>query len=128
MKQMTTVMTSLKKYQDDFLQGAERVEEPIVRYTGEFAERVAPYVPERPEWAFLAKVPTVSELVDFQLKFTKRVVDHQVVFVRKMLKAMEPALVKIDAKKAPNATKTTAARTTTARKTTARKTTARKAA
>ena len=105
---MSTVMTSLKQFEDELMKSVERVEKPVLRYLGETAESVAKYVPERPEWAFLEKVPSVKELVEFQLKFTKRVVDHQATFVRKAMKAMDPALVRIEPKKVVKSTKSTA--------------------
>jgi hypothetical protein len=95
---MTTVMTNIKKWQDGYLTGMARLEEPIVRFTGRAAESVAEYVPERPQWAFLDEVPTVTEFVESQLKFRRRVVDHQAAFVRKVVKAMHPALLRLEPK------------------------------
>jgi len=100
---MTTAMTTVKKWQDEYMKLVARVEEPVVRYTGRAVEAVAEYVPERPEWAFLDQVPTLTEVVDNQLKFRKRVVDEQAAFVRKMMKAMHPALMKLETKPAPKA-------------------------
>lgn len=91
---MTTTMTTLKKMQDQYFTVAHRVEEPVVKFTGEMADTMARYVPERP--MFMAKLPTISELVDNQLKFRKRFVDEQMMFVRKMMKAMDPMIVKMD--------------------------------
>ena len=84
---MTTVMTTTKQWQDQYLTMMARVEEPIVRYAGKAAGAVATYVPERPEWTFLDQVPTITELVESQLKFRRRVVDEQAAFVRKFMKA-----------------------------------------
>jgi hypothetical protein len=95
---VTTVMTNIKKWQDGYLTGMARLEEPVVRFTGRVAESVAEYVPERPHWAFLDQVPTLTEVVDSQLKFRRRVVDHQAAFVRKMMKAMNPALLRLEPK------------------------------
>lgn len=95
---MTAAMTTVKRWQDDYMKFAARIEEPAVRYTGRVAEAVAEYVPERPDWAFLDQVPTLTEFVDVQLKFRKRLVDEQAVFIRKMMKAMHPALVKLETK------------------------------
>ena len=95
---MTTVMTNIKKWQDGYLTGMARLEEPIVRLTGRAAESVVEYVPERPQWSFLDQVPTLTEVVDSQLKFRRRVVDHQAAFVRKMMKAMHPALLRLETK------------------------------
>ena len=95
---MTTAMTTMKKWQDQYLTMMARVEEPVVRFTGKATETIADYVPERPQWSFLEQVPTVTEFVDSQLKFRKRVVDEQAAFVRKIMKAMSPALAKVEPK------------------------------
>jgi hypothetical protein len=89
---MTTVMTTMKKWQDQYLTTMARVEEPVVKYTSKAVEAIADYVPERPEWAFLDQVPTMTEFVDSQLKFRRRVVDEQAAFVRKVMKAMDPLM------------------------------------
>ena len=88
---MTTAMTTMKKWQDDYLATMIRVEEPVVKVTGRAAEAVGQYVPERPHWAFLEQVPTMTEIVDSQLKFNQRVVAEQTAFVRRLMKAMTPA-------------------------------------
>ena len=95
---MTTVMTNIKKWQDSYLTGMARLEEPIVRFTGKAAGAVAEYVPERPQWAFLDGVPTLTEFVDSQLRFRRRIVDQQAAFVRKLMKAMHPALLPLETK------------------------------
>lgn len=93
---MTAAMTTVKKWEDEYMTIMARAEEPVVRAADRVAETVAPYVPDRPGWAFLDRVPTVTEVVDNQLKFRKRVVDEQAAFVRKLMKAMHPALVKLE--------------------------------
>lgn len=87
-------MSTLTKVQDEYFTLIKRVEAPVVRYAGEMAKTMARYVPERPP--FMAKVPTVAELVDNQLKFRKQFVEEQTMFVRKMMKAMEPTITKMD--------------------------------
>lgn len=99
---MTTAMTTTKKWQDQYLAMIARVEEPVVRFTGKMAEAVADYIPERPHWAFLEQVPTMTELVDSQLKFRRRVVDEQAAFVRKLMKALSSATARHEPK-APTA-------------------------
>jgi hypothetical protein len=88
---MNTAMTTMQKWQDDYLTRISRVEEPVLKFAGKAMEAVAEYVPERPHWAFLEQVPTMTELVDSQLKFRRRLVDEQAAFVRKLMKAMSPA-------------------------------------
>lgn len=95
-------MTTLKKWQDDSLVLMQRIEQPMVRYAGKVAEPMARYMPERPR--FMAAMPTVREFVDNQLKFRRRVVDEQTAFVHKMMKAMDPLLVKLDATSAEKVT------------------------
>jgi len=89
---MTTAMTTMKKWQDQYLTTIARVEEPVVRYTSQAVQAIADYVPERPQWSFLDQVPTVTEFVDSQLKFRRQVVDEQAAFVRKVMKAMDPLM------------------------------------
>ena len=101
---MDTMMT-LKKWEDEFFVQAKKIEEPVVRYVGEAADRVAEYVPARP--TFLAQLPTVPELVEHVLKLEKRFVDEQVRFVRSMTKAMEPVYMKFDGAPARPAAKAT---------------------
>ena len=92
-------MTTLKKWQDEYFTLVQRVEKPVVRFVGERAEAVARFVPERPE--FMAALPKMTTLVDTQLKFSKRFVDEQAAFVRSMMKAMHPMMVKLDAMPEP---------------------------
>lgn len=95
---MTTAMTTIKKWQDQYLTTMARVEEPVVRFTGKAAQAITEYVPERPQWAFLDQVPTFTEVVESQLKFRRQVVDEQAAFVRKVMKAMSPALLRLEPK------------------------------
>jgi hypothetical protein len=88
---MTTAMTTMKKWQDEYLTRMARVEEPVLKVTGKTVEAVAQYIPERPHWAFLDQVPTMTEIIESQLKFRQRVVDEQTVFVRKLMKALSQA-------------------------------------
>ena len=93
-----TTMTTMKTLQDRYLRLLTRAEEPVVRLTARASESVAEYVPARPDWAFLEGAPTITEFVDNQLKFRRRMVDQQAAFVRKLMKAMQPALTKFDTK------------------------------
>jgi hypothetical protein len=95
---MSTAITTMQRWQDEYLSMLTRVEEPIVRYTSRAVESIADYIPERPQWAWVEKVPTVTEVVESQLKFRRRVVDEQAAFIRKMIKAMNPALVRVEPK------------------------------
>lgn len=89
-----TPMTTLKTWQDEYFKLVARVEEPVVKATNRVADSVAEYVPSRP--AFMAEMPKIADVVDNQLRFRKRFVDEQAAFVRKMMKAMNPVVVKFE--------------------------------
>ena len=38
---MSTMMTRVEKFQDDYMELMKRIEEPVVKYTGEIATRLA---------------------------------------------------------------------------------------
>jgi cation diffusion facilitator CzcD-associated flavoprotein CzcO len=91
---MDTMLT-LKKWEDQYFTFTKKVQEPVVRYTGKMADAVAPYAVQRP--AMMAEMPTMHEVVDFSLKFRKHLVDEQAMFVRHVMKAMDPVTKKVDA-------------------------------
>jgi len=93
---MSTMLT-LEKWQADYIGFVQQVEEPVVRFAGRVAGSVAPYVPEKP--AVLRSMPAVTELVESGLKFRKRMVDQQTLFVRHMMKAMHPVIEKFEAER-----------------------------
>lgn len=108
---MTTMtpMTRITKLQDEYFSMIKKIEEPVVRYAGDIAQRVARFVPERP--TFMMSMPRMTEVVDNQLKFRRRMVDEQAMFVHQMIKAMKPVVVRLDAeheRKADHADKATA--------------------
>ena len=90
----TTMMTTMKDWQDRYIDRMKKVETPVVRFTGEMADAVARFVPERPR--FTSPLPTTTEVVDSGLKFGKRMVDEQMHFVRSMMHAMEPVTMRLD--------------------------------
>ena len=91
---MTTMMQNVEKYEDRYLEQMKKAEEPVLRFAGDVSERLARFVPERP--GFMAELPLMSEFVESQLKFRKRFVDEQLRFARKMMKAIDPLMAKID--------------------------------
>jgi hypothetical protein len=88
-------MSTIKEWQDSYFKSVKRVEEPVLKFTGQMADSMERFVPERPH--FMTDFPTMSEVVENQLKFRKRFVDEQAAFARKMIKAMGPVVVKLDA-------------------------------
>lgn len=91
-----TIMQTMQEWEDEFVDVVKRFEEPMVRFGGDMAEFLADYTPEQPEWPFMSQLPTVSELVDFQITFAHRMVDTQAAFARDMVKAWKPVLAKLE--------------------------------
>lgn len=113
---MSTMMATVEKWEDRYLTQMKEVEEPVLRFAGDMSERVAKFVPERP--AFMAEMPKMAEFVESQLKFRKRFVDEQLRFARKLMKAMDPVVARLDAEPtAPVARPTPVTRTASRRPT-----------
>ena len=112
---MTTMMKNVEKFEDQSFDRAKQLEKPVLRFTGDMSERMARFVPERP--SFMADMPKMGDVVESQLKFGKRFVDEQVRFTRRVMKAMDPLMVKIDhvpeqpARKVPKTKATKATKT-----------------
>jgi hypothetical protein len=92
--QEPTFEERLDRMQDELFSGMKRFEQPVVRMTARFAPRFAEFVPERP--AMMAPMPKFGWMVDRGLAFRKRMVDEQAKFVRSMMKALDPVMVKVD--------------------------------
>ena len=91
---MSATLT-MQKFEDGYFDVAKRVEEPVLEYTGRLSDSIAKYVPQRP--GFMAAMPRMTEVVDQTLKMRKRIVDEQAVFVRHLIKAMDPVVTKFNA-------------------------------
>ena len=91
---MTTMMENVEKFEDRSLEQMKKAEEPVLRFAHDMSERMARFVPERP--SFLSEMPLMADFVESQLKFRKRFVDEQLRCARKMMKAMNPVMVKVD--------------------------------
>jgi hypothetical protein len=96
-----TIMQTMQEWEEEFIDVVKRVEDPLVRFGGDMAEFLADYTPEQPEWPFASQLPSVSELVDFQIEFAHRLVDTQATFAREMVKAWKPVLAKLEPTAAP---------------------------
>ncbi len=86
-----------KSWQDRYFAFVKRVEAPVLETTTRVVTRLAEIVPERP--AFLAPMPKahdVREAVGTGFTFRKRMVEEQTMFARRMMKAMEPIVTKLD--------------------------------
>ena len=51
----STMLTTVQEWQDEFFDLFDRVDEPVVKVTGDVAETVSEYVPQLPAWPFLAQ-------------------------------------------------------------------------
>ena len=96
-----TIMQTVHEFEDEFFDVVKRAEEPLVRFGGNMAGFLADYTPEQPEWPFASQLPSVSELVDFQIGFARKLVDTQATFARDMVKAWKPVLAKLEPTAAP---------------------------
>ena len=96
---MTTMLETVEKFEDRAFDQVKQAEEPVLRFARETSDSLARFVPQRP--AFMADMPKLTEIVESQLKFRKRLVDEQTRFARKMVKAMDPLFVKLDAEPEP---------------------------
>ncbi len=88
-----STMTTLTKWEDQYFTFVKKVEEPVLRYTKQIAEFVAPYVPARPN--FMSSVPAASTVIEHGLKLQARVVAERATFVRSMVKAVRPIETKV---------------------------------
>ncbi len=91
---MTTMLDRMTEFEDRYFDRMKEMEQPIVDFTGEFSERAARFVIERP--SFLGDLPKVTDVVETQLKFQKKMVDEQMRFARRMMKAMTPIVDRVD--------------------------------
>ena len=92
---MTTMLDTVERFENQAFDQVKHAEEPMLRFAHETSDAVARFVPTRP--SFMADMPKMTEVVESQLKFRKRVVDEQLRFARKMMKAMDPLVKKLDA-------------------------------
>jgi hypothetical protein len=93
---MTKVMTAVTDYENKALQTLNRVQDEILTYL----KQAVAYVDERtsavelpfevPELTVLDELPTLSELVDTQFAFSKKVLANQEKFAKNVVKAVKP--------------------------------------
>ena len=91
-----------KNWQDQYFTFVKRVEAPVLETTTRVVARLAELVPERP--SFLAPMPrahAVREAVGTGFTFRKRMVEEQTMFARRMMRAMEPIVTKLDTVNTP---------------------------
>jgi hypothetical protein len=84
---------SVKRMEDDLFEVIETAETPMVASMASVADAFADYVPVRPAWPIVSELPTLTELVD---DFTTRLVTQQGEFVRRLVRAVDPILAKVD--------------------------------
>jgi hypothetical protein len=93
------MLDTVERFENRAFDQVKHAEEPMLRFAHETSDAVARFVPTRPR--FMADMPKFTDVVESQLKFRKRVVDEQLRFARKMMKAMDPLVDKIDAEPEP---------------------------
>lgn len=114
---MSTIMTTVTEYEDKALELIVKVQDEVLGYVkqavefvdGRISEIELPF--EFPEiealQTVIAEVPTLSEVIDTQFAFSKKVLANQEKFAKNVVKAVKP-LTRDAAKPA--------AKTTTAKK------------
>lgn len=110
---MTKVIDTVTEYEAKALELVTKVQDEVLTYVkqavefidGRISDVELPF--EVPELAFLDEVPTLSEVVDTQFAFSKKVLANQEKFAKNFVKTVKP--LTRDAKKPVKATKTTKA-------------------
>lgn len=113
-----TVITTVTDYENKVLEVMAKVQDDVLGYVktavdfvdGRISSVELPF--ELPELTVLDAVPTLSEVVDSQFAFSKKVLANQEKFAKDVVKAVKP--LTREANKPRTATKTTATAKTAA--------------
>ena len=95
---MSSMLTTVQEWQDEFFDLFDRVEEPVVKVTGDLAETVSEYVAQPTAWPFLAQLPSMNEIVENQIAFATRFLEVRVNFARQLVKAGQPVFEQFEVK------------------------------
>ena len=93
---MTKVITTVTEYEDKVLELITKVQGQVLDYVkqavdfvdGRVSEVELPF--ELPKIEILDEVPTLSELVDTQFAFSKKLLTNQEKFAKNVVKAVKP--------------------------------------
>ena len=121
---MSKVITTVTAYEDKALELISRVQDEVLVYVKAAVEFVDERVTdvelpfELPQLELLDEVPTLSEIVDTQFAFSKKLLANQEKFAKDVVKAVQP-LTREVAAPAPKPAPKAAAKKSTAKKTAA---------
>ena len=93
---MTKVMNTVTEYEDKALELIAKVQDEVLTYVKQAVEFVDGRVKEielpfeLPELELLSELPTISEVVDTQFAFSKKVLANQEKFAKNVVKAVKP--------------------------------------
>lgn len=110
---MSKAITTVTDYENKALEAITKVQDEVLAYVkqavqfvdGRISDVDLPF--ELPELTVLDAVPTLSEVVDSQFAFSKKVLANQEKFAKNVVKAVKP--LTREANKPANATKATKA-------------------
>jgi hypothetical protein len=93
---MSKVITTVTEYENKALEVIVKVQDEVLGYVKQVVEFVDGRIPEvdlpfeLPELTVLDEVPTISEVVDTQFAFSKKLLANQEKFAKNVVKAVKP--------------------------------------
>jgi hypothetical protein len=93
---MSTILTTIEGYEDKVLDLVKSAKDPIVEYVAKGVDLVDDRLPEVTYPEFL---PTPIEVVESQVKFTKKLIDANTAIVTAVLETVAPVAGYAKAKK-----------------------------
>ena len=112
---MSKVIDTVTEYENKALELLAKVQDEVLTYVKQAVEFVDGRVSDielpfdLPEVELLDELPTLSEIVDTQFAFSKKLLANQEKFAKNVVKAVKPLTRETTAPKAKAATKKTAA-------------------
>lgn len=92
----TKVITTVTEYEEKALEAIVKIQADVIEYVkkavqlvdGRISSIELPF--ELPEVPFMAEIPTLSEVVDTQFAFSKKLLANQEKFAKNVVKAVKP--------------------------------------
>lgn len=105
----TPIIDTVTEYEDKALELIVKVQDEVLGYVKQAVEFLDDKLPEFevPELAVLDQVPTLSEIVDTQFAFSKKVLSNQEKFAKNVVKTVKPLTRDAAKPKAKTTTKST---------------------
>ena len=108
---MSKVITTVTEYEDKVLEAMTKVQQQVLDYVkqavdfvdGRVSDVELPF--ELPKLEILDEVPTLSEVVDTQFAFSKKLLANQEKFAKNVVKAVKPLTREAAKPKAKTTTK-----------------------